>query len=229
MRVAALLLLILLLTLPAHAASGRGTIPPVPGRLLVIGDSLTSGLFASSEQTTFASQVAAATGYQLARKHASRLPQAVAAWTMYRDWRPDLVIVEIGLNDISSGEWAPDTWRSAYSAFIGDIQRSGATVVVATTFWAGVQSSQSNYANYVALNDDIRAVAAERGAILADLWTATEACKDCVSQRTQPSYWPPFLGDNFHPNDAGHAIITKTILAALNERSQRWYFPGIYR
>lgn len=206
-------LLLLLAFIPPISEPGAGTIPP-SNRILVIGDSLTSGLYADGEADSFAALVASSLGMRLARVHASRLENAAAVWKTYRDWRPDLVVLEIGLNDVSGGVWAAESWRGAYLALVRDIQASGARIVVCTTFWGGIRETHRNYQVYLALNADIRSVALESGVALADLWAATNGCEDCVSRAGDVSNWPPFHGDNFHPNSLGHKRIAQAVLDA---------------
>ncbi len=223
-RLALLGLLLIFALLPGNPTPRVRTIPPHTTRLLVIGDSLTSGLYAAGEEETFASIVAQRTGFHLARVHGTGLRNAVDVWQKYKDWHPDLVVLEVGLNDVSGGVWAAESWRAAYLALVRDIQSSGARIVVCTTFWAGVSDTHRNYRVYEALNADIRSVAIESGAMLADLWVVTNGCEDCVSRATDLSNWPPFRGDNFHPNSKGHAVIAETILGALGDRL---YFPMV--
>ena len=58
---------------------GNGTIP-TPKKLLVIGDSLTNGLYATAEQNTFVSIVSRNTGMPTARRAAATLRDAVPLW-----------------------------------------------------------------------------------------------------------------------------------------------------
>ena len=218
-------LLLLFAFVPSTSDPGAGTIPPVAKKLLIIGDSLTSGLYAAGEEETFASIVAQRTGFHLARVHATGLRNAVDAWAKYKDWHPDLVVLEVGLNDVSGGVWAAESWRAAYLALVRDIQSGGAGIVACTTFWAGVSDTHRNYQVYEALNADIRSVAREQGVSLADLWGATNGCEDCVSRAGDVSNWPPFHGDNFHPNSLGHKWIAQTILDTLD--ADRLYFPVV--
>lgn len=195
---------------PNHATSG--TIPPVRNRLLVLGDSLTSGLYASSENTTYARLVADDTGMQLARRFASTLENAISEWQAVKNWRPALIVLEVGLNDVSKKKYS-DAWVADYYALVRDMQSNGATVVVATMFWAGVKPSHPDYATYMAINQVIRGTP---GAIVADVWDATVNCEGCVSTISDDSYFAPhYHGDGFHPNDTGHRMIAETIIEAL--------------
>lgn len=198
-----------------------GTIPPTPSaetatKLLVIGDSLTSGLYASHEQATFVSILGERTKYQVGRKHASMLPQAVQAWNEVKVWQPSIVILEIGLNDVAKGTLTIDEWRAEYRALIVDIKESGAILILCTTFWGGIGDAHPNFHWYLLFNQAIRELASEQRVGLADLWNETLYRKDYVSRASELSYWGPhYHGDNFHPNDQGHAAIAEEILNAL--------------
>jgi lysophospholipase L1-like esterase len=149
---------------------------------------------------------------QLARRFASTLENAITEWHGVKAWRPSLIVLEVGLNDVSKKKYG-DTWAVDYYALVRDMHESGATVVVVTMFWAGIQPSHPDYATYMAINQVIRNTP---GAIVADVWDATVNCEGCVSVAGDPSYFAPhYHGDNFHPNDAGHALIAHTILDSI--------------
>jgi len=217
-------------------ATSNATIPPVENRLLILGDSLTSGLYASSEQSTFASIVANELDMQLARRHAATLDLAIAEWSNVRTWRPSLIVIQVGLNDVSKGKY--DAHLGAdYMSLVRDMQASGARVIVATMFRAGIKPSHPNYDTYLALNESIRQSARETGATLADLWVATTSCEACVSVPGDDSYFAPdYHGDGFHPNNAGHTLIAQVIIGALRcvcdnnahePQRYRTYFPNV--
>ena len=64
---------------------GGGTIPK-SNRLLVIGDSLTNGLYATAEQNTFVSIVSRNTGMPTARRAVPTLKDAVPLWANLKTW-----------------------------------------------------------------------------------------------------------------------------------------------
>lgn len=207
----------------------NGTIPPTPQsplRVLVLGDSLTNGLYATHEQATFVSQIGEKTGYQMARRAGSTLPTIVSIWNEVKVWKPDIVIIEIGLNDVSKGTLTIDEWESTYNNLVVDIKSTNAIVVACTMFMfaPGRESDIPNLDRYTLFNSSIRKVANAQGINLADLWLATHDCKDCVSRASELSYFGPhYHGDNFHPSDHGHAVIAGEILRALG--FTQYYMP----
>ena len=86
MRRLAAILLALLLALPAGAAPPRE-------RLLVIGDSLAGGLYASSADAGFAYVLAEGLGADLGVLRAPTVADARAALPGW-GWAPDLIVVE---------------------------------------------------------------------------------------------------------------------------------------
>lgn len=214
-----------------QASAQDGTIPPSPlpqlNKLLVIGDSLTSGLYATHEQATFVSLLGSNTGYMIGRRNGAVLPVAAQVWAEVKAWQPNIVVIEVGLNDVSRNantEEFLDSWEEQYRALIVDIQATGAKVVLCTTFWGGIQKSHKNFNWYMAYNEVIRELAEEQGVMLADLWAVTLDCDECVSRVYALSYFGPhYHGDNFHPSDRGHAVIAREILKALG--FTQYYMP----
>ena len=199
----------------AKGNDGGGTIP-TPKRLLVIGDSLTNGLYATAEQNTFVSIVSRNTGMPTARRAVPTLKDAVPLWANLKTWQPDVVIIELGINDINGRQWNSQ-WKKNYQALVEDIQATGAKVVICTTFWIGIDSDNPIYALHIGLNNDVRDIAQRTGATLADLWIATEGCAECVSTPGTISYFSPhFHGDDMHPSDTGHAAIARVVTDAIN-------------
>lgn len=215
MRSFLILLTITLLSFGRASSTTIGTLPPVNNRLLIIGDSLTSGLYATSENSTFARLVADATGMQLARRYSKNLEMATATWSEVRGWRPAVIVLEVGLNDVSGGK-VNSAWAVDYERLVRDMLGSGATVIVCTVFYGGIQTRHPNYAIYQQVNVDIAQAAAATSAKLADLWTATNGCVECVSAPGQDSYFAPhYHGDNFHPSDYGHEMIADVVVDAI--------------
>lgn len=205
-----------------QAQSKSGTLPEQSSKLLVLGDSLTSGLYAPYEQATFVSLLGEFTGSHIARRNSSQLPAIVLLWQGVKSWQPDTVVIEIGLNDVSQGTLPEQQWFAMYKQLIVDMQSTGAQVVVCTMF--AVNPLDDDYAKYLRYNEMIRKAAQETNAGLADLWGVTETCTDCVSRIDQTSYFAPhYHGDDFHPNEQGHRVIAETIFDVLKTRNT--YLP----
>lgn len=199
-------------------------------RLLVLGDSLTVGLFATSEQDGFKHILANELGADLGSCYGPQLQQVITCWGTYQQWQPDIVVIEVGLNDVSSPQSTDSAWTAVYADLVANIQATGAAVVL-TTMFHGVATSHPNYATYEHYNAHIANIASNSGAILADVWTATKGCADCISQPGTPSPFAPYWeGDNFHPSDTGHARIAQTIYEALSkEQAFAIFVPAVMR
>ena len=219
-----------LLLMVAYQPTAQSATRP---RLLVLGDSLSVGAYATSESNGFKHVLAAKLGADLASCRGSNLQHIVTCWESYQVWYPDIVVIEIGLNDVSNFNglaMTEDEWIETYANFVEDIQATGARVVVTTVFH-GRQPNHPLYATYEAYNQHIIQIANDSGATLADVWTATRDCTGCVSQPGVVSpFGPIWEGDNFHPSDLGHEIIARTIQEAIGTdgaMNRLIYFPGI--
>jgi len=218
MRKKAIFLILLIFVLANCQPSAQGAARP---RLLVLGDSLSVGLYATSESNAFKHLLAAKLEADLASCRGSNLQHIVICWDEYQAWQPDIVVIEIGLNDVSNFNglaMAEEEWVDTYASFVETIQATGARVVV-TTMFHGRQPSNPLYATYEQYNDHITQIAAESGATLADVWTATKDCAGCISDpNVTAAFGPGWAGDNFHPSDLGHAVIAETITAVFLNR-----------
>lgn len=204
-------LFVLLLMLLTACAGARADAP----RLLVMGDSLTGGLYASDEAYIFARVLANELGAELTTCRGTYVHSLLNCNLSGYDY----IVIEIGLNDVSNwngGSLPESDWITTYGALVQDAQATGATVVITTMFHA-VDAAFINYPKYERYNGHMVDIAAANGVLLADVWAATKNCQGCISQRWQSSIFAPgYRGDNFHPNDWGHQIIAETILIALN-------------
>lgn len=200
-------------------------------RLLVLGDSLSVGLYATSESNAFKHLLAEKLEADLASCRGSNIQHIVDCWDSYQAWQPDIVVIEIGLNDVSNFNGLAmdeDEWVDTYASFVGTIQATGARVVV-TTMFHGRQPSDMLYATYERYNSHIIQIAFDSGATLADVWTATRGCTDCISDpNVTAAFGPGWAGDNFHPSDLGHQRIAETIYNAIEQAGSVDSISNIY-
>lgn len=199
---------------------------PTRARLLVLGDSLTVGLFASSEEETYKQQLATVLHAELTSAYAANLLGIEAIWAAW-EGEADVIVLEIGLNDVLGFGPKPlpeSEWPAHYGALIESLKASGARVI-ATTLFSGLHPLHEDYARLLRYNGYIREQAARHGVPLADIFRATDRCPACLSRPEEPSVFPPlYHGDNFHPSDRGHAIMAHTIAGAI---SNTVYLPII--
>lgn len=198
-------------------------------RVLVLGDSLTVGAYASSQTKTFRFLLAEALDADLAGSGYYNLPTLQENWRQYMKWQPDLIVVEIGINDVirygpNVDKLNDETWPVAYAEMLREMKATGATVVATTLYFAPHQPDRERWEQY---NQFIREAAQQEGVLLADVWAATVTCRECVSRPGELSAFPSrFEGDYFHPGDVGHQVIAQTILDVLP--TWRTYLPSVF-
>lgn len=208
--IAAIVILVALMVQPARADIGRL-------RLLVFGDSLSRGLYASSLEGGFKYHLAELMNAEMVGQSGNSLPGLVEIWETW-DWQADVIVVEIGLNDLCEDcEWtlSDQEWMRLYTRYIWDLKETGARVVICTMFAAHPEQAKE-YEHFMRRNEMIRVLARRMDVRLADLYAVTVGCEECLSE---PGIYSPFApdyeGDNFHPSDHGHQVIAEAVYAAL--------------
>jgi lysophospholipase L1-like esterase len=213
------LIAVLALSLPTYAQ-------PKYSRVLVLGDSLTTGCCATSITRTFRYLLADELGAALGGDGLRNLPTVALSFDKYIPWGADLIVLEVGINDairFGPNLIAEEEYPAAYGVLLDRMLATGATVVVVTPF-AVVRRGTEHYPALLRYRQHILAEAAKRpGVIIADVWAATEHCRECRSKAETVTAFPPlYRGDDFHPSDEGHRVIAETILQALGLRSRLW-------
>jgi len=202
----------------------RGSWP----RYVALGDSLTAGrddLGPEGTRIGWARRLAGMLGERtgvpctlanLARDGAS--VEAVLAWqlpslepaTAVEAWRPDLVSVTVGMNDIRDPEFEPGRFATAVGTLLDGLAGTGATVLTCTLpDMAGMLPLPVGLVEVARqrlrqASDAIREEAGRRDAICLDLWTMTGAADPGL-----------FGADRIHPNTRGHQLIADAFAALL--------------
>ena len=173
-------------------------------RVLITGDSLAAGFFASTEAQGFSSLVAGALGRvtptTVSRAHET-LSTVAGVTEVPADL--DLAVVELGTNDVGIPTPLPD-FEAQYAELIGRIRTSSpdAAIVCAGTWTADGAAYDEVIAGVCTAN-------AGRYVSLAGLF-ATPDLRGPAGRDTFVG-----AGDDFHPNDAGHRAIADAVLAVL--------------
>lgn len=175
-----------------------------PPKVLLVGDSLAAGLFATTADDDFASLLAAGLG----GAEVETVAQPGAATGAISDLVVgesgiDLAVVEVGTNDVPLT--AAPLFRTQYRGLLEKIQ-SAAPDVPLICLGAWVNDDRG-------LDDVIQEECATfDGAFvpLQDLWDEP--------QNRGPEGRETWQGeaDYFHPNDQGHALIAERLLAAID-------------
>ena len=189
-----------------------GTCHSAPPRVAFVGDSLTRGT-GSTGLHGYAGYYADATGGETTRFVRYHLADAIVLWDEVEAWEPDVVVLELGIHAIVGCDHLatqPDTFRRYYAMLLDLATATAPEVVVVDIPWMAWSAARAETAQRY--NAIIQEEADERGATVVRTFNATEACGDgCLS------------GDGFHPNDAGHRMITDEIL----RQSVRWLFMPV--
>jgi len=197
------------------AAPARAQAPRQPVRLAFLGDSLTYGLHATSEERMYREL--------LARRILAPGGGAVVA-TVFQDpfgltddavrkvfpliqARPDLIILEIGNHEVFAGPEEVALFEQRYEMLLGYLQLTGASVIAGTVAWLNYPPTSREYRQALQVNQSIRSLCARRGITVADLWTPTVFRYEFLSQPGDPSVIEGQEGDLLHPNDAGHQAL----------------------
>lgn len=190
-----------LLLLLVFAPPGASHAP----RLLFIGDSLTGGWFASSPSASYAERVTAALGgvrLDAGNRYGWTLAHSASLMVGAPPPAADVVVIELGTNDDSA---TAAQVSAIYGWTLATIRRaSPAARLVCLGPWRG--------ADYAAIDEVERVACIGAGGRFVDLAPlfADGALHGPAGRAT---YHGP--GDEFHPNDAGHAAIAAAVEAAV--------------
>lgn len=222
LRLAIFLIITLSLIVGSYPSDGQSQT-----RLLVIGDSLSRGLYASAENKTYRALLGDWLDFEVGNLRGCTLAGAEQKWPDWQSWGAALIIVELGINDVGNNPSCPQIseteWPARYAMFIDMLEATGARVIVATIPWCGWEPGQK-YDKVIRYNGYIKDAATPSS--VADLWSATLNCEDCISQPGEPSVFPPgFQGDGFHPGDLGHYTIATTFMSPI--RPPRSFLPMV--
>lgn len=187
---------------PAAAAS------PATPRIGFVGDSLTIGLYATSQAQAYPELVASALHAQPVIQATSGIAATSLNPRMPLPTRVKIVVVELGTNDLS--QRVQDFQRS-YQALIGRLNRASArTTFVCLGLWRGAaDSAPPAGAPPAAFDEAIARVCPGSFVALAPLYMDPSV--------HGPAGRPTWKGaaDWFHPNDEGHRRIADAVVEVL--------------
>ncbi|WP_119697574.1 SGNH/GDSL hydrolase family protein [Microbacterium halotolerans] len=120
--------------------------------------------------------------------------------------RPDLITFCAGGNDVLRPGTDPDTIADIFAEQVRRLSSTGAALVVFTGFDVGWNPVFRPLRGKIAIyNENMRAVAEEYDAIVADMWA--------LKSIQAPGFWSP---DRLHLNALGHHEVARMALRALN-------------
>jgi len=186
-----------------------------------IGDSVTLGAAASSLSNDFASLVTRAIQGRDPDDKASlfisvdpNTDLGIASRAMKHD--RNVVIIELGVHAAIDQQLSYDDFRTTYGSLL-DCVTGGNTIVVAGTVpWLGFAAVTPTYQRAGDLSQIIIEEAAKRDVAVADIWTATKLQLSLISTPQDKTFVGAGVGDNIHPNNAGHAVIAQVYEQAIS-------------
>lgn len=212
-----LLALVVAVTLAVMAVSPRPASaqqrPPL--RLAFIGDSLTYGLSATSEDRMYrellAQRILAPAGGSIVatvfQDPFGLTDDATRKVFPLIEARPDVIILELGNHEVFAGPEEVALFEGRYDLLLGYLQLTGATIIAGTTAWLNYPVNSREYRQALRVNQSIRDLCARRGITVADLWGPTVLRPELISRPGEPTAFPGLEGDLLHPNDAGHRAL----------------------
>jgi hypothetical protein len=193
----------------ALVGSTSAAVPSGPPRILVIGDAIASGAYATGPQATYPALLANALDQPaLLAQPATTLVDAEAAWARAEGGVWDVVVLQFGADEQPTDEWQR-RYAALVTAILADraaVGGGGGRVVCATPFNGG-SAERGNVA------EAIRTIP---GCRIADVYTATSGRADLrLARGGLTFYGRGEAPDAAHPNDPGHALIAEVILEAI--------------
>ncbi|MFF5790979.1 SGNH/GDSL hydrolase family protein [Paeniglutamicibacter sp. NPDC012692] len=153
----------------------------------------------SREQAGFSYANLAIRGAKIHQVVAKQLPQAI-------DLAPDLVTFQAGGNDLIRLDADPDKLAAAVAPAIEALCAAEATVLMFVGPDSGPRTVLGHVRSRIALfNENLRAIATQNGAMVADLW----ALRDL----SDPRMWDR---DRLHLSPIGHQKVASMVLDSLN-------------
>lgn len=211
---------------PASAASDLSRIAaslagPEPLNWVITGDSITHGLVHTQGGRSYAEHLHELIRGELARTRDAVINTAISGHRLtdilddwdrrVATWRPDIVTLMIGTNDMATGPDRDTVEATAFAEslreFVSRVRAAGAIVVLQTppSIDAANAPGRERIAEFA---DAVREVAASEDVILVDQHARfTELGNGGVP-------WG-LMGDPFHPNAAGHAALAFTLANVL--------------
>lgn len=123
-------------------------------------------------------------------------------------YQPDVVFLNFGVNDCTSGEEGLEKFRRTYIGVLDQIISKTPALLVLQTPNSILPLDELRYRHLPSYVEVVKEIATGRNILLIDHATVwTEA-----AQKQTMIYW---LSDAVHPNEYGHRVMAHTVLQAL--------------
>lgn len=190
-----------------------------PRRWVFGGDSITHGALHTFGWRDYCELFSERLRYEMGRGRDCVIKTAISGWRITHiaddlDWsilqhRPDVVSLNLGMNDCQDGPGGLDKFNSAYRQVLETIRRQTSAAVILHTPQCILPGETVRYANLPAYVEAVRNLAKSFNAVLID----HDACWAEAQQRGVINYW---LSDAIHPNEIGHRAMARLLLQQLN-------------
>ncbi len=191
-------------------------------RIWFIGNSLTLGLDADSQEQTFTNitiaRLRAESGGRFGGEQGGasfishpggRIVDGAKAALADMSFLPDIVVIQYGENDT----WTQSGFKDAYLGLINRFRREGRSpLIVCFALW----DPDSN-TGFKAMTADIKSIAESGTAVFVDITEASREPNNIEANRDMNWLTGPGrpLSDSFHPNSSGHASMSRLLSAIL--------------
>jgi len=196
----------------------------VPLNWVLTGDSITHGLIHTQGARSYAEHLHELIRGDLTRVQDVLVNTAISGWRVVQllkdfdrrvaAWRPHVVTLMIGTNDCSttaaSGVLEPAAFAASVTEFVTRVRDLGAIPVLQTPPMIDPLNAPER-ARIAEFAQAIRDVAAAQGTVLVDQYARFA---ELGADKTNGVPWA-FMGDPFHPNAAGHAVLALGLAEAL--------------
>lgn len=186
-----------------------------PLRWIFAGDSITHGAKHTYGGRDYVEHFAERLRWELGRSRDHVIKTGISGWRINVllddiDWsllqhRPDVVSINMGMNDCCQGDAGLATFRRDYEAVLDTVKTSTDAPLVLHTPNDVLPSAAERASNLPGYVQVVRELAKEREAVLVDHYAEWHA--------VQPDYW---CSDAVHPSDIGHIVMANRLLKSLN-------------
>ena len=195
-------------------------------RILFMGDSFTQGLYSTSYDKGYAHLVADDLGAVYYISYSGGIDGLVQNWEKHKGFDPDLVIIEIGLNDVHN-EYPLAQWTSQYTLLLDNIQADSDARIIALTMPNAPPPESPVISDYPLFNQAITSRTYNRGlnVSVVDIWSQTTDPGYKAQHYHRSAFPPAFSGDNFHFNDLGHRVMADLVIEEINREVEDRFLP----
>ncbi len=200
----------------ADAASVLDRVASGPRVWLTAGDSVAQGARWTAGARDWAQLLEERVRYELGRSDDVFVRTAASGWRTadvlaglpaVRRWRPDVVLLGVGLNDAKyGGEGYLPRFRGDFGRLLDQLGAGGATVVVQSPNRVRPEADAILIHWLPAYAAAIVETAADRGVAIVDHYGAWG-----VRGRWAPAEW---MADPIHPSGTGHRVMARTLFTA---------------